>query len=692
MNIMRSVERLPEAIKRLILSDPAVKAGRLTGMELADVLSDPEWAEAWFRRCRDDGQLSVLRGVLRKYGANPFELERIAARAEEEFGMTGAEARVAVAKLRRSGIVFAVRKSWGDRLFYVPDDAVALWQPLLLPADNRPLDPDEAREVVPNAARYRQPLALELLSAWHEIARKPIVRTAKGAPQAAAVDRLTKAMGLEPDDLAGLLPPYPYAELLPPQAMLALDLGLACGVLAERDGAIGARDDVLLGWLALSRLEAERRLRKMVIARYCSVDPAFHLGVSAALALDDGRWHTEGRISEWQSREEAGRRLAILEAFGWIERGEWRGRTVIRKRAEPGGDDEPGEDAFIVQPDGEILVPPEVGLRTRWTLLDLAEMAQADALCVYRLTKRSCERAHRLGYSLRKALDFLERSSGDPVPEPVYAALNDWFASLGRTELVEALVLRTDGKELADALAEDPEMARMIVERIGDVHFLVDSACGKRIRARLRQVGFPALDAALPAPGALPGEGADDIGSSSDAVLAAQGALGGANGGKRARAAESRREEGPAAAAGRKGESPAPEGERGWIGAGPILYSFEADREVPGANELFPGLGDIPSSWVTRPRKYHPSTSKELIKRAIEWQTAVRLELNGDIRMFAPRGMSERGASWVAEGRWRPTEEGSKSVGAESEAAFVRAEDVAGLMIVLPDLEALETD
>lgn len=60
MNVRRSVERLPEAMKRLIASDPAVKARLEPGMELADALSDPEWAEAWLHRCRDADQIAVL--------------------------------------------------------------------------------------------------------------------------------------------------------------------------------------------------------------------------------------------------------------------------------------------------------------------------------------------------------------------------------------------------------------------------------------------------------------------------------------------------------------------------------------------------------------------------------------------------------------------------------------------------------
>jgi len=45
----------------------------------------------------------------------------------------------------------------------------------------------------------------------------------------------------------------------------------------------------------------------------------------------------------------------------------------------------------------------------------------------------------------------------------------------------------------------------------------------------------------------------------------------------------------------------------------------------------------------------------------------------------------------VAEGRWRPAD-GSVPSGGRTEPAAVRAEEIAELMIVLPDLEELETD
>jgi len=649
MNARRSAERLPESMRRLVLSDPSVRARADLGMELGDIVSNAGWAKDWFRRCQDNAQIEILKFLLVRYGTNPFEPERLEERAEEEFGLTGAEFRVALAKLRRSGILFAVRKIWGDKLIYLPDDAVPLWQPILFPAGVRPLSSEEACDVEPSMERYRSPLALELLSAWHEIARQPLSFTAKGAPHRADVARIAETMMLPADNLEELRLAYPHSDRLPPQLALAIDIGLVCGLLIEDESAIGVCAEGMRSWLALPYEEADDRLRRLVLSRYCSAKPKLHMTVSAVLSLDGEGWHTQGRIDEWGDRGETDKRLALLEAFGWIERGRWRGQAVLRRRTEfDGGDSLDGEGcSFILQPDGEVFVPPEVGLSARWKLLDVAELKTADSLYVYRLTRRSCEEAYRIGYSLQDVVAFLERGSEAPLPEPAEAALRDWFASIGRTELVQALLLRADSAEIAELLSNAPDFEGMLLERIGDRHFLVDALQEKRIRDQLKKAGFPPAER-------MP-----------DRMRQSQGA------------SESSREH--------------RETEKGWIVGKPSVSVFEAERGWGGADDFFPGLGDIPAAWVTKPREYHPSTSKELIKRAIQWRTSVRLEPIGGKRAFAPVSIREEGARWVAEGRWIEPGNGANR-GAEFHPDAVRSEEIAEVMIVLPDLEELETD
>ncbi|XID95238.1 helicase-associated domain-containing protein [Paenibacillaceae bacterium WGS1546] len=649
MNVKESVARLAEPVERLVRTDPAVRSGLERGLELEAVLSSFRWAEEWLSRCSDSAARQALKTIVAGFGSQPFEEEQLVRRmAGGEWN--GAEIRVALARLRRSGIVFAVRKAWGDRLYYLPSDAVPLWQPLLLPLGGRPLSEEEAREATAAQATYRPPLSLELLQAWQAVHRQPVTLTLKGTPNRTAISRIAASLTISDEELASLGLAYPCAEHVPPKAALALDLGLCFGVLRQSGDAIEISEDGLEKWLSLSSTDAERRLQRAVAGRYLPEDPAFQLTVSAALGVAANEWHAEAWLAELNGRAtETPAWLSLLAAFGWLELGKQRGGIVYRKPADPSAAQGPNaaEPALIVQPDGEILALPGTGPRTRWLLLELAETETADAVWVCRLTKRSCENAYRAGRSLESALSFLESRSGRPVPPAVAGALRDWFATFGQTRIAEETLLRTESREVADALSRDPELAALIVERLGDKAFVIASSSAKLARDRLRLAGYPP-DEPRRAPV---------------------------------------RPDGPVSEC----AGPDPAEEKGWIYRRTAVSVFEADRSVPGAEELFPGLGDIPAAWITRPRTYHPSTSKELLRRAIGWNASVQMEHSGERRVFVPTGLREEGPDWTATGWWRiPSADGIPGTGLA--AATLRADEVAEAMIVMPPLEEIETD
>jgi len=644
VNVKQSVERLSDSVRKWIAADPTVAAHLCRGDDLPDILRSAEWAEDWKQQCRDLVQLEVLKGILVHYGAQPFELESLSRSLEEKTDLTGADIRVAVAKLRRSGVLYAVRKAWGDRLIYLPEDGVALWQPLLFPAEYVPLSESEGRGVARTTRNFRLPLALEMLSAWQEIGRRPIERTAKGSIHRTAAQRLITHMKLTPEELAYLPLSDPDRDQLPPQAALALDLGLCCGVLRPYPDVIGISKSGLEAWLSRSLAEADVRLQELILIRYCSADPAFHLAMSSLLSLKSNAWHLEGPpFSDLENSEAKGKSLTMLESFGWLERGDWRGRPVFRRKSGIVRGADPGSPSLVVQPDGEILVPPEIGLRTRWTLSEISEKETADAVFVYRLSKRACENAYQSGYTLQTVVRFLERESRKPLPEPVSGALEDWFSALGRTSLAEVTLLRTESVDIADAIQRDPELRVHLVERVGDKDFIIDGSSYKRINGLLRKAGYPPTES------------------------------------KRTAVSEN------------NSEKPSDDEHAGWIRKLNVVSVFEPDRTLPGTEDLFPGLDGIPAAWVTRPRKYHPSTSKEIVRRAIEWKAQLRLEHEGKSRLFIPTEMSDEGPRWTVKGRWRSMS-GDGGALLENAKAIVSAEEIAEIMIALPQIEELETD
>ncbi|WP_186438351.1 helicase-associated domain-containing protein [Cohnella terricola] len=644
MNVNQSVERLSDSVRKLIAADPTVSARISRGEVLPDILSSAEWAEDWKRQCRDFAQIEVLKGILVRYGAQPFELESLSRSLEEASDLAGADIRVAVAKLRRSGVLYAVRKAWGDRLIYLPEDGVALWQPHLFPAEYVPLAESDSRGVVRKTRNFRLPLALEMLSAWQEIERRPIERTAKGSIHRADMQRLIAHMRLTPEELACLPLSYPDRDQLPPQAALALDLGLCCGVLCPFPDVIGISKSGLEAWLSLSLDEADIRLQELIMTRYCSAEPALHLALSSMLSLKTNVWHLEGLPSSNQGDIETRcKSIALLESFGWLERGDWQGSPVFRRKSVIVREVEHGSPFLIVQPDGEILAPPEIGMRTRWTLSQISENVTADAVFIYRLTKRACENAYRLGYTLQSAVRFLERESRKPLPEPVLGALEDWFSALGRTRLTEVTLLRTESIDIAEALLRDPELRAHLVEQVGDKDFIIDASSYKRVSGLLRKAGYPPLET------------------------------------KRIAVAEN------------SSEKLSDDENKGWIRKLNVVSVFESDRTLPVTEDLFPGLDDIPAAWVTRPRRYHHSTSKEIVRRAIEWKAQLHLEHEGKSRLFIPTEMLGEGPDWTVKGRWRSSP-GDGKARLENVIATVGATEIAEIMIALPQVEELETD
>ncbi|WP_373229903.1 helicase-associated domain-containing protein [Cohnella sp.] len=433
MNLQMSIERISDSIRQLISSEPTVRRRYEQGEGLEQILSCSKWAATW-QQSTDLAQVEVLTRILLRFAGLPFELEGLMKTGTVRHFLTGAEIRVAVARLRRSGILFAMRKAWGEQLIYLPADTFAMWQPLLLPVEYEALPEKDMREVSQSGKDFRLPLSLELLIAWHTIYRQPIAFTAKGALHRPAIARMAAKMRLIQRELDCLALTYPQSEQIPAQVALALDIGLHCGILCEKGNEIRISDCILETWLVLSPIEADLRLHELIMTRYGSVDPSLHLTASAVQSLPTMKWvmdesikvmgEQEGKVDQW---------LDLMESFGWVDRGMYKGRPVFRKkdRLDPRLQSVPmRSETIFVQPDGEIFVPPETVLEQRWMLEEIAERVTADHLFVYRLTRDASIRAFNSGHSVQSVVAFLERNSGTSLPEPCLRALQDWFAPL----------------------------------------------------------------------------------------------------------------------------------------------------------------------------------------------------------------------------------------------------------------------
>lgn len=555
----------------------------------------------------------ALRLLFRRYAGQPFKLEQVSAAAAG--GMSGADLRAALPALLRSGTLAAVRKAWGEKLYYLPlDRLLEMWNEWGY-AELREQDPARVelrREAKPG-------LALDLFRALTWIAGNGLRMTAKGTIHQKERGKLENRIALKAEDVTGLRLNYPHPDAYSPAFAVVLDLLLALGLIAKERAVWRVDPRGLAQWLSLDLPAMNGILLRELLQRYVPADAGLqHVALRLTAAdLKPGVWYSlEELLGSLQDQgllgPEAGsspEREAWIEGWldalcgcGWMELGRHPEdgamfRWLIERELPGLAGARIAAGKLIVQPDFELYVPPDVPFTVRFELEACAEMTSSGVMSVYRLTRAGLEQACRLGRTPQDILRLLEAHSAG-IPEPVRDALLQWGREIGRTTLTEAKLLCCADAEAADRIAGLPSLDGKL-ERIGPLHFLVNSGCEAEVLKlldgeRLAPVHRQARDGDEPVYPKLTEAAWPDGG-------------------------ELKRLEG-----------------QGWIYKGADLHFYEPDPDPPKVEELFPGLSEVPVMWWKELRRYHASTARELVERALAWHAKLLLQLGGETVLCVP--------------------------------------------------------
>ncbi|WP_334071784.1 MULTISPECIES: helicase-associated domain-containing protein [Paenibacillus] len=590
----------------------------------------------------------MIEAIFRRFAGLPFKLEKLDEAAVGQ--LTGADLRAALPGLLRSGQLAAVKKAWGEMLYYIPAELLPdLWEQAHFP-EPEPLAASDAR-----LQREAGPgLALDLFRALAWAGRNGLPVTSKGTLHQRSVSKLAGYLYLQENDIAGLDLRYPHHDVYPPQLAVVLDLLLSLELIMKERASWSLNSRELSAWLALEQEEMDALLCRELLHRYIPDDVSVQHCVYRLIQPDlrEGMWYSLGSVFEslqsigllpgslpefltgWMEKW-----LKALAGFGWLDFGthgedkgcfRWRQKPDLRRlpkkesaagRALPGGgagDGKPGGTTpssppfIIVQPDFEILVPPDVSYRVRWELEACCENLTMDRMSVYRLSRQSVSKAAELGRFPGAVLELLE-AHAEAVPDNVRSALEQWSRELGRTSFEERLLLRCADEAAAGMVAVLPALAGLL-ERIGPRDFIVDAAQAAKVRRVLEEARL--------APPKQGGSGAvaPDYPRLEEGAGHALTAL--------------------------RGTQP----ERAWIFNGRNLHFYEPSEAIPQISELFPGYEDVPGMWLKELRHYHASTARKIMEQAIGWRTKVELKMNGSLEEFYP--LSLKGdEKWTVVGR-----------------------------------------
>ncbi|GAA3407129.1 helicase-associated domain-containing protein [Paenibacillus hodogayensis] len=593
--------------------------------------------------------------IVQRFGCEPFEWAKLE-RAGYKL-LSGAAMKVGLIRLIRRGIVFAVRRNWGEPDYIVPEEALPLWGRLLLPLDGAALGyvgPDVAAD-----SPYRPAIAAHLLFVLSYLAREDVAVTQKGGMHKRHAGKLAAVVAVRDEELAaagaGAKPLYgsAAADFL---CMTAYKLGL----LDKEGERIAVQSGKLDEWLARSESsmnaalyacwkEANRISESAVqhgeaLLEQVPEESWVSLGKTAKQLIDAGVVPSDPKgTAEPRLAERLHERATALAAWGWAETGEAAdGDKLFRWIRKPGAVQPDSEvlgaagnaadlspvsesestgtrPALFVQPDFELIVLPDCSYPVRWELEMIAERVRHEHVAVYRITRETVLRALEQGRSAEGIALFLQRHAKYGLPENVREAIAQWGERHSQLRLVPAVVLKLRDEAAAKAIYADERLAALLEEQLGPTAWLVRSDKVEELRALLVRSGYspggrkPGTEASVKAE--LPAvEAASPVAVPGDATAMRGG-----------------------------GTAPA----KGLIYSKATVQYYDSERKFPLIEDVYPGLQEIPPMWLKDCRTYHVSTRKQMIQKALEWKAGLRLRIAGADRDLIPLRLDGIREDWA---------------------------------------------
>lgn len=605
-----------------------------------------------------DWERETVRVCIRSFAFLPFDRDMLEARAK---GLSGAHLHAALLRLRRKGILYALKKTWGEEVCVLPEEALPVWHRILFPDGEVQEGFGSGDWPEEYGAGNQGGLAEDLLQAAVFAAKHQPALTRKGTLPKPVLKKLESRFGIRDEEVASAGARCRFEGDYGPYAATVLDMGIQLGMLQMQEGKLTVNRDGLSRFLRTPREQLQGMLYRLWIRRIRAERAAELHALAKLEQLEAGRCHILGNLFEWLvrygmidkiTREELDefrdRLLLPMQALGWIRlhrlpdqgvffrltvplseempHGKDWNRSSPRPEPEPSGNRYPG---LIVQNDFDIVVPPEPPFAVLWELEAVAERISSDGVSVYRLTPDTVRFALENGRSGEDITDFLESHAAYPLPVYVKETLRQWGARYTSVMLEPVTLLRCRDRETAALVEGHLRSKSCLGEKVGDTSFLILSGQAQALILELERLGLH------------PGKGfdgtEDNPGYPSALSIPVRECEHASFPGSGETAAES-----------------APD----TADAGLLVPYVTDPVYAPAHLPSEPDRGEwrsVPSMWWKECRPYHASTQKEMIRKAIEWKTGLRLKDGREEWELVPMELRDTGETWSVEG-WKDRE------------------------------------
>lgn len=146
----------------------------------------------------------------------------------------------------------------------------------------------------------------------------------------------------------------------------------------------------------------------------------------------------------------------------------------------------------VVQGDATIQVPLNAERQQRFQIARVAEPMPVEPgkPFLYRLTPGSLALARSQGIEPDRVWQFLEKTSGRPIPPTARRAVERWMEKGTEARLEQVMVLRVKEADILDKLQNNPKTRPFLGERLGELAAAVRPEDGEQLRNAAAQLGL----------------------------------------------------------------------------------------------------------------------------------------------------------------------------------------------------------
>lgn len=595
-----------------------------------------------------DLERRVFAQIVKRFGCEPFGWSKLEKAGQKT--MSGAAIKVGLIRLMRKGIVFGLKRNWGDTDYMLPEDVFPLWSGLVLPQDRENIvyNGDDIAADSP----FRPGIAACMLFVLSYVAREEVTVTQKGGMHKRHAGRLAALVPIRDDELAQpAAAPGGKAAFGSLATEFLCSAALELGLLVKGEERLTVRPERLAEWFRMS----EPAMNAVLYAYWRQAnrvsEPWLQHAAAVLERMPEESWISLDRVvrqlaeagigaPETSPGESPGGQggglleshIAAMSAWGWAETGSSaNGERLFRWIRKPSpAEVEPQQNRpattaagesrpLFVQPDFELIVAPDCPYSVRWELEMIAERVRCEHVAVYRLTRETAVRGIEHGRTADRIATFLESLAKYGLPANVRATIALWGEQQSQLKLISVTVLKLRDEATARTIGGDERLAPFLEEALGPTAWVVRADKIGELRALLVQSGYS------------PGDR-----KQGEADLSAHPLP------------EPEHKPQPAPASALPAEKEVPS--KGLIYSKTAVQYYDSEHKFPLIEDVYPGLQDIPPMWLKDCRSYHVSTRKQMIQKALEWKACLRLRIAGADTDFVPLRLDGIRDEWAVTG------------------------------------------